>query len=174
MLKKIKTKGENNVMLKKIKCNVQLIVKRWNKIDKISRFISTMTIIAVILTFAITPDREAFIKEENYVAMEQLVYSIIEENNTDIDFDTSKINIYNVTYKKDGSKKIYIQGKTLEEMSVILDENYQIKQLIMNKRSAVISLYIMYIILVEGLAFIITYGIFFINRTIRKIFFNKK
>ena len=86
-----------------------------------------MTIIAVILTFAITPDREAFIKEENYVAMEQLVYSIIEENNTDIDFDTSKINIYNVTYKKDGSKKIYIQGKTLEEMSVILNENYQIK-----------------------------------------------
>lgn len=163
-------------MLQKMKNNLQAVVKKWNSIDKAYRFIGIMTIIVLIFMFSASTHSADFLKEENYVAMEQVVSTIIEEKSTDVYFDTSKIESYEVTCNRDGSKKVHIVGKTLEEIHLTVDKDYQIKKLIRSGIENFVLVYLIYYVYVAIIAYGITKGIFFINRTIKEIvvFFKKK
>lgn len=174
MLQKFKNRLQ--LLIQNVKKNLIFLINKWKSIDIISRFISIMLIINTMIIFTSIPNISTFLKEENYMAMEQLVYTIVEQKDTQVDFDTSKIEQYEVTYKEKGIINVYIQGKSLEKIYVTIDEDYQIKKFIKAGLIQVVLLYVFYCITVYCLSYSITVILFFINRTIKKIkmFFQNK
>lgn len=156
-------------MVRKLKNKVQVLLEKWKSIPIIIRFVDIAMLISIIVIFALPINTSAFLKEENYIAMEQVVSEIVEQKNTDIEFDTSKIISYEVFHNADASKDIYIYGKTLEEIRLTVDKDYQIKKLAKGGIFTFILVCITYMIISWIIGYTITKIMFFINRTIRKI-----
>ena len=166
---KIIFKGEI-FMLQKLKNKVRSLVQKWRKVELSTRFsIIVFIVYFTMITFIMPPGLSSCLKEENYTAMEQIVSTIVEEKNTDIEFDTSKIYKYEVTHRDNGYKEIFIAGTSFEELYLTVDKDYQIKKLTKGGELALILTAILYYLIVYCLGCIITAILFLINRIIKKI-----
>jgi len=114
-----------------------------------------------------------FVKEENYVAMENVVHSISEEKKIP-QFDSKKIKNCAIISEEDGNFTVKVEGKILENVTGKLSSEYQIKGIERNYRYFVAVIYFILLVCIYGLMatiglYALYYGVEFIIRFIRYI-----
>jgi len=101
--------------------------------------------------------------------MENLLNTIVENQNTDVDFDKSKVKQYTVTHKSNGNYAITIHGPALEKMFCTLDNNYKIKELTKTSNLILYIFWTTYFIFVYLISYGILYLLCWIFKLIKKI-----
>lgn len=120
-------------MLQKLKNKLRLLKEKWVKIKGSTRYWIIVSIVVILIAGFHIPSfyaiNDSLIKEENYLAMETMVETMMTEKTTDVDFDTSKVKDYTVAHKENSNKEITIVGDGLERIELILTSDYKIKSL---------------------------------------------
>jgi len=100
----------------------------WLDLEGSTRFgLIALTIGIIFGIFCLATDNFPKTNEENYVAMEKLIYNISEQKNVNQPFDTQYINSYVVTFNDNGNISIKVSAKGREELNATLKSDYQLK-----------------------------------------------
>ena len=161
-------------MLQKLKNKLRLLKDNWVNIKGSTRYWIIVSIIVIIIAGFDIPSfcttNNSLIKEENYLAMETMVETMMTEKTTDVDFDTSKVTAYKVEHQENGNKKITINGDGLEQIELRLTSDYKIKSL--ERTSGVgtqILFWILYIVFLVIIGCTTTSILFGISTLVKKI-----
>jgi len=156
------------------------MLKTWKKLGPFSRFFIVSffcTILVFIYAYTFELDFADFkIREENYDALEDIMYNVIEEKNFTIPL-TDKLSNYNI-YVNKGDINIELHSDNVEYLYITLDSDFNLIEL--NRQNTIvlivlaqITVFVLGGILLSLLLYIIYYSIKyiieFINFIIRKL-----
>lgn len=108
------------------------MLKTWKKLGAFSRFF-IISFICTLLVFAYTYAFELNFaywktKEENYDALEDIMYKVIEEKNFTIPL-TDKLSNYNIYVDKKGDINIELYSDHVEYLYITLDSDFNLIEL---------------------------------------------
>jgi len=157
-------------MLNSLKNTLRFFKKRWMKLKLRTRFFLFAALIGLIFGgHNLITRYEPMQTEENYSAMEEVVYTMAEIQSIDVAFDTSNISKYTVVHKGNGEYEITITGARLENMYATLTEDYQIKTLERNGRFILFVFWLFCFAMFICQGYVITAVLYVSYRFVRKI-----
>lgn len=157
-------------MLNSLKNTLRLFKNQWLKLKLNTRLLVLSVLIGLtLLSNTAIAGYAPTLKEENFSAMENLVYTMVENKSTDVDFDTSKIFKYKVVHTKNGECDIIITSTGFEDIFVTLTENYQIKSLERNGIFSLLFFWILFFALFFIQGYLIAHILYAIYWVLRKI-----
>ena len=118
-------------MLKNLKNKWRELKAKQANLNVNTIFIIVATVIGLLFGgWGVFASEEPLLKEENYLAMEELITTIVESKNSDIKLDNTKISQYTAVHKENGEQKISISGNNLERIEATISKEYELKSLV--------------------------------------------
>lgn len=115
-----------------VKKKTNRLVESWTKLASIIRILIIWALcLVVVVSCTVKPGDfdSVFTKEENYVALEQVIYDIVETKNITQPLDENLTHYY-VTFNADNTIDLVLHTKGTGELDVTLTEDYQIRKMI--------------------------------------------